>query len=211
MFKLSTLTGWGPNDRAWWDDEFWMDATLAGVSALVAGLFGYLLYRAGVRKERREQEKQYREQLAREILEALLDMRPPVNDQMNSATPDLGAIEAISELSRRVMRLGDLAGRGLGTLPAQIGREIWRWTRFAAYAVPGSPNRPPDLIEYAYELDRYIDQARGAVAHWRDGESYELTDEPTWVAARKRLSAEHYAERERRRGSVRGGESPREE
>lgn len=211
MFKRATLTGWGPNDRAWWDDEFWMDATLAGVSALVAGLFGYLLYRAGVRKERREREQQDREELAREVLEALLDMHPHVNDQMNSATPDLQAIEAISELSRRVMRLSDLAGGGLGTLPAQIGREIWRWTRFAGHTVSGSPNRPPDLIEYAFELDLYIDETRSAVAHWRDGESYELTDEPTWVAARKLRSAEHHAERERRRGSLSGGESLVEE
>ena len=42
-------TGWGPNDRAWWDDEFWMDVLVQGVGWLLVaasiGISAFFFYR----------------------------------------------------------------------------------------------------------------------------------------------------------------------
>lgn len=81
--------GWGPNGRAWGDDEFWMDVLIQGIgwlilvaSILVSARFFYVQRQNEIadNKERIEQEKaRERSQRQAELTNELLDLIRELN------------------------------------------------------------------------------------------------------------------------------------
>jgi hypothetical protein len=193
------LTGWGPNGRAWWDDEFWMDVVLGVEAALLAGIFGAGLYLLGQRSERRKGQQERRDAVADDIGEALLDIDDPVKKQMDDPEPNPEAVAAIRDVARRLTRTSQMqAGTALAALPSQLGAHLRQWANLAAWNPPTSLNRAPDLIDHAYQLSEYVDEVRNGLASWREGKDYRPPHLPAWEVARRERRAEQQGGRVRR-------------
>jgi hypothetical protein len=208
--------GWGPNDRAWFDDVFWMELATQGLSAGVAAAVAIGLYRRGQRnerrkaeveraEERRQEEAQRREEIASELMDVLLDLEPHVLAQTNEPEPIPDALTSIHDLAAHLSRMGSrLVGTTYAGLPLQLGRQITTWAVMAIWSAKRSPNRPPDLIEHAVQLDEYIVNAREQIGRWRNGQDIALPAAPQWVIDRQGRAGEAALLREDRRARTQG-------
>jgi hypothetical protein len=120
-----------------------MDATLSRASALIAGLFAYLLYLGGQRRERTRGLAARREAVAEQLLDKLHEVDAPVQTQMNSINVDPKALKDAGDIARQVTRIGQLlTGTDLVALPLKLGRELFGWANVALFSPRNSPTAP---------------------------------------------------------------------
>ncbi|WP_164704378.1 hypothetical protein [Blastococcus litoris] len=205
--------GWGSNDRAWFDDVFWMETVTQLFSAGLAAFVAVTLYLRGQRhqqdlvvaerqEEQRQNEQGQRDLVAAEIMDVLLDLRPHVIEQMDHGEPRAESLNAIRDLSNQLDRVGSrLVGTPFGDLPLHLARDIRGWVAFAGYRQPGSPLPAPDLVEYTLQLEEYLEAAPAHVGQWRAGNGFTIA-EPIWETQRKERVAD-FKESRRTRNNAR--------